>query len=140
MQDLRDIKAFLVEVQATLSERKAKTWNEAYPGVKSTAGIKIQPQPKVRSVDSPCRTGIEREFSYHYLSSDSYGDNRRVPEHLLEVYDDLYEACYNGGNEKIQRLCLPDPGEAATAPGAPDPLNISVLLVNKGASRYDYQW
>ena len=35
------------------------------------------------------------------------------------------------------RLCLPDPGEAATAPGAPDPLNISVLLVNKGASRYD---
>jgi hypothetical protein len=136
LQDLRDIRAFLVEVQAALSERKAKTWNEAYPGVKSTAGTEIKPRPRVRRVDPPAPTGIEREFDYHYLSGDTFRDNRRVPEHLLDVYDDLYEACYNGGNEKIRRLCLPDPEEAATSPGAPDPLNISVLLDNKGVSRY----
>ena len=136
LQDLRDIRAFLVEVQAALSERKAKTWNEAYPGVESTASTEFQPKSQVRNVDPPAPTGIEREFSYHYLSGDPFRDNRRVPEHLLGMYDDLYEACYNGGNEKIRRLCLPDPGEAATAPGAPEPLNISVLLLNKGISRY----
>ena len=136
LQDLRDIRAFLVELQAALSERKAKTWNEVYPGVVSTAGTEFQPRPQVRSVDPPVPKGIEREFNYRYLSGDPYRDNRRVPEHLLEVYDDLYEACYNGGNEKIRRLCLPDPGEAATAPGAPDPLNISVLLLEKGITSH----
>lgn len=131
LQDLRLVRTLLLEVQAALSERKAKTWNEIYPDVKSFRIKESQSQDE--DFDPPA---AKREFNYVYLSNEYEYNSRGVPEHLLEAYDELYEACFAGHNEKIQSLCLPDP-EAAAIPGTPSSLNISLRQVNKAAPRYN---
>ena len=56
-----------------------------------------------------------------------------VPRHLLTSYDELYEACYVGDNEKIQTLCLPAEG---TIHGS-ILLNISVKTMDSSVNHYN---
>ncbi|KAG8905028.1 hypothetical protein FRC01_008504 [Tulasnella sp. 417] len=50
-------------------------------------------------------------------------------EHLTPLYDELYDACWNGDNDKIRALCLP-PGDDPTAipSGTRDLLQITVRV------------
>ncbi|KIO24998.1 hypothetical protein M407DRAFT_211285 [Tulasnella calospora MUT 4182] len=49
--------------------------------------------------------------------------------HLIPLYDELYEACWNGDNDKIRALCLPPKDDSAPPPsGTRDLLQITVRV------------
>ncbi|KAG8979630.1 hypothetical protein FRB90_008043, partial [Tulasnella sp. 427] len=49
--------------------------------------------------------------------------------HLIPLYDELYEACWTGDNDKIRALCLPPKDETAVpASGVRDLLQITVRV------------
>ncbi|KAG8939661.1 hypothetical protein FRC04_006086 [Tulasnella sp. 424] len=49
--------------------------------------------------------------------------------HLIPLYDELYEACWNGDNDKIRALCLPPKDDTAPPPsGTRDLLQITVRV------------
>ena len=138
IERIKDLKAYLVEVQNALIDRQAKTWSEIYPDIECKPVVKIlkpsKPDiPDVTPVKEKEIIKPQRRTKYVYLAP-SYS-HQTLPEHLLEAYDDLYQACYDGDNEKVQRLCLPIPGQPA-APGAPSPLRITVRMMDVSAYYY----
>ncbi|KAF8959387.1 hypothetical protein BDZ97DRAFT_1705185 [Flammula alnicola] len=136
LQRLADLKAFLVEIQTTLTAHNAKTWKEVYPSVESEAVATTKSEDHKKMILQPSKVKVEEQYSYVYLTK-SY-QRQNVPQHLTERYDELYEACYAGDNDKIQRLCLPIEGQSAiVALGVPLPLNISVRMVDRSMSLYD---
>ncbi len=133
-----DAKAYLLEVQDVFSKHNAKTWNELYPSTK-TEELKVQSKtPIPPSSPNP----EQEEWVYVNLSKESFSYRTvRVPQHLVAAYDELHEACYNGDNEKIQKLCLPDgEPEANGVEGGESPLNISVRYVTKSTGFYYPRW
>ncbi|KAG8950958.1 hypothetical protein FRC04_007022 [Tulasnella sp. 424] len=49
--------------------------------------------------------------------------------HLIPLYDELYEACWNGDNDKIRALCLPPKNDTAPPPsGTRDLLQITAKV------------
>ena len=123
LEKLRDTKAYVLEVKQLLDEHGAKTWKEVYPDIESSATV----TPLVIVPDNPYLSAtVPPSHSYMVLTSggNAYGTNT-VSEHLLSSYDELYEACFVGDNEKIQSLCLPAEG----AKSDPILLNISVQLM-----------
>lgn len=136
LEKLKEIQKLFAEIQTALSERHAKTWRELYPDNAEPATVPDAPTP-VDKTSLPPVSKPERDYTYLYLSPGSYySRDQRVPQHLHEAYDELYEACYLGDNEKIRRSCLPDP-EVASTTETQNPLNISVRVVNKAeASSY----
>ncbi|KAG8933990.1 hypothetical protein FRC01_005887 [Tulasnella sp. 417] len=65
-----------------------------------------------------------------------YGENY-PGTHLIPLYDQLYEACWNGDNDKIRALCLP-PGDDTPPPsGTRDLLQITAR-VKYTEQTYDY--
>ena len=138
LEELTDAKAYLAEVQDVLTKNNAKTWNELYPSTESQMEEK-----KVQSkTPIPPSTPSPEEWVYVNLSKRSFSyRTERVPQHLVTAYDELYEACYNGDNEKVQKLCLPDgESEANDLEGGESPLNISVRYVIKPSGYYYPAW
>ena len=125
LEKLKDTKAYVLEVKQLLDEHGAKTWKEVYPDVESSATVTplaIVPDNLSATVP-PSKVNLH---SYMVLTSgcNAYGTDT-VSEHLLSSYDELYEACFVGDNEKIQSLCLPAEG----AKSGSILLNISVKLM-----------
>jgi len=135
LEELTDAKEFLSEVQEILSKHNAKSWYALYPSTE-TEEPKTQSNPPI----SPSSPISEQEWVYVNLSKGRFSyRSERVPQHLVAAYDELYEACYNGDNEKIQKLCLPDcEPEANGVEGDESPLNISVRYVTKTTESYYY--
>jgi hypothetical protein len=127
LEELKDKKAYLLEIQDVLSKNNAKTLHELYP----TENPKVGSKPVILTPSS----NPDREWVYLYWSKGWYTyHDERVPQHFIAAYDELYEACYNGDNEKIQRLCLPDGQlEADGVEEGDSPLSISVRYVAKPA-------
>lgn len=142
LERLRDVQSFFLEVQALLSEKNAKTWSQIHPDLESRPLPPPVPPMKTIFPSTPkASESVEpkkpvRDYRYVYLSSRYYGA-RNVAEHQLDAYDELFEACYTGDNQRIQALCLPIPGQTP-APGAPSPLNIGVRMVHDSAGSYHY--
>ena len=111
-EKLEDAKAYFVEVKQLIEEHGAKT-----------SGKVSKDETPSRS-DSP--STMEPNPSYKFLSTGYNYRSRDVPQHLSSSYDQLYEACYVGDNEKIQSLCLPAEG----AQSGSTLLNISVKMVD----------
>lgn len=126
-------KAYLLEVQEILLRHNAKTWQEIHP---STEPEMEQPKAQTQSgtTAQPSSQIPEQDWVFVYLSKDEYYYcEQPVPQHLTAAYDELYEACCSGNNEKIRQLCLPDPkpnGDGVDADRSP--LNISVRYVTRG--------
>jgi len=129
LDKLKELQGLFIEIQTALSERHAKTWFELYPDNTEPATVTPDAPTPVDKIPSPSLVSKpEREYTYSYMSGGSYySRDQPVPQHLHEAYDELYEACYLGNNEKIRGSCLPDPAVTSTQ----DPLNISVRVVNK---------
>jgi hypothetical protein len=116
LEKLQDAKTYYVEVKQLIENYGAKALK-----------AKIS---KNETATVPVSSAEVEPRSYSFLSTSYY--SRGVPQHLLSSYDELYEACYVGDNEKIQSLCLPAEG------AQPDSilLNISVKLFdNKDGKR-----
>jgi hypothetical protein len=113
LHGLLDIRDYLCDVEDLLLLQHAQTWDDIYPDRKSdsTAG-----QLLLQRSTSTSRIVYPTQYSYpthrHHPTS--------APQHLITTYDELYEACFTGDNEKIKQLCLPPEGSTI------EPLQISV--------------
>jgi hypothetical protein len=114
LHGLIKIKGYFVDVERLLVSRQAKTWNDLYPEEKdkSTAS---------QSITTPSRASPSEGQSQYLRMSGGY-----APQYLSSSYDELYEACFTGNNEKVQQLCLPPSGFKTQA----YPLQISVQTVH----------
>ncbi|KAK0492741.1 ankyrin repeat protein [Armillaria luteobubalina] len=110
-----DAKCYLADTESFLSSKGAKTWNEIFPDKPIT-----NKDFDSDSVDS----SVDKE-RYCQVSGISYRRDY-IPAGLNASYDDLYEACFTGDNDKIQQLCLPHEGSEITN----TLLSMSVYAVN----------
>lgn len=89
-------KRFLIEMESLLISHGAKTRNEIYTDRLSpfttTPGTQVPPNTRTESKYLPFPAG------HSYMSP--------IPQRLESSYDELYEACFTGDNEKVERLCL----------------------------------
>jgi hypothetical protein len=131
VEGLEDEKAYLLEIQDALSKHNAKTWYELYPTE--------EPKAKTKTRMRPSNANYEREWAYVYWLKGRYCyHDERVPQHFTAAYDELYEACYHGDNEKVQKLCLQDWKPEADGVKDESPLNISVRYVTKPTRAGDH--
>jgi len=111
-------KDFLEEVLGLLKEKKAKTWNQLHPDVdrnrNNSDGERNQQKPIPFEV-----------WSSNWLCTP-------IPEEKIPLYEELYEACWNGDDEKIRELCLP-PRKGTTCKVAP--IQIVCKMVEGGECR-----
>jgi hypothetical protein len=113
--ELTETKDHFVDVERLLVSRHAKTWDEIYPDEKSTA---IQSS-------TPSTVAAFEEKSRYVRLTQGYGRDF-VPQHIWPLYDELYEACFTGNNEKVRQLCLPTDGTKTQK----HPLQISVQMTH----------
>jgi hypothetical protein len=129
LEAFKDAKAYFEEVRRLLNARGAKTWNDVYPDIESTAS----PNDYESDLDSDDDDEKKsEETAYLYITTEY--SRQSVPQHMVSEYDELYEACYAGDDAKIQKLCLP--AEGAGDKDKKRPLNISVLIDDKTLGRY----
>jgi hypothetical protein len=133
LERLGDIKQFLLELQSHLEKRGAKTWKEVYPLVETTATLPVK-HTTAKFEKQVIGAKKQRDTNYVYLGT---YNRQNVPEHLNDHYDELFEACFAGDHDKIQRLCLPVEGQDATIAKNTPPLNISVRMVDASILIYD---
>ncbi|KAG9040729.1 hypothetical protein FS837_000244 [Tulasnella sp. UAMH 9824] len=70
-----------------------------------------------------------KPFKRYLLFKPGYGTDY-PGTHLIPLYDELYEACWNGDNDKIRALCLPPNEETLTLQsGTRDLLQITAKVI-----------
>ena len=114
LDNLNELKSYLVDVERLLVSRRAKTWEEISSD-KEAGAIPAKPIPDA----TPPVTTPERP---QYFLLRTFYSSERAPQHTHALYDELYEACFAGNNEKIQKLCFPPEKTKIRA----SPLQISV--------------
>jgi hypothetical protein len=108
-----EIREYLLGVEGLLMSRQAQTWNEIYPDRKTESN------------------NGERLLKCFTPTKPQFRDSRRfclfggtgLAQHSEQTFDELYEACFIGDNEKIKQLCFPPEGSDI------QPLQISVNCV-----------
>ncbi|KAH9483204.1 hypothetical protein JR316_0005308 [Psilocybe cubensis] len=116
LEYMQDIREFLVEIQSLLTAKGAKTWAELYPTVESQATIEggsSRNRRNFRSLVShrTVKPSDTLKISYVHLSPKNSYDRNPVAQHLNSAYEELFEACFSGDNDRVQRLCLPIEGQ-----------------------------
>ncbi|KAG8952591.1 hypothetical protein FRC04_003952 [Tulasnella sp. 424] len=82
------------------------------------------PAPTVLPVDEKTKP-FKR---YSLFKSTDWGEDY-PGTHLISLYDELYEACWNGDNDKIRALCLPLPDDPSPPPsGTSDFLQVTARV------------
>ncbi|KAJ7196941.1 ankyrin repeat protein [Mycena pura] len=106
-----DVKEYLLDTEEFLLEHGAKTWSAVYPDNVSTATdpkfsqfAKLASFPGGFSVFDSAVQG-SKAVNYYYITT--FYSQEPVPNYLDALYNELYEACYTGNNDRIQELCLP---------------------------------
>ncbi|KAJ7058898.1 ankyrin repeat protein [Mycena amicta] len=113
------LKAYFADMEGVLLDNGAKSWSEVYPEHQSAAlEQKLNQFGPGEGVSYPVR----------YWRMTGGGAMKRVDHALEAVYDELYEACFNGDNETIQKLCV--------APPSGMPLQISVVVAEHTQNQY----
>ncbi|KAJ6473130.1 ankyrin repeat protein, partial [Mycena sanguinolenta] len=126
---LIDIKEYYTDTEKFLLERGAQPWSVVYPDNTSTAS-----EAKVNQFGNLLFSRLQKQNSgdseIQYLRLGSW-HQEPVPVFLNALYDQLFEACFTGANEKVQELCLPaaKPDKDATL------LQIAVAVAD-GGNRY----
>ncbi|KAI0750408.1 hypothetical protein C8Q74DRAFT_1373995 [Fomes fomentarius] len=91
---------YLVQVEQLLLSHHAKSWKDLYPN------------------DDDCDTDHSKFFTWTVYRSplkptlgffQMYGESHfdTAPSHLVALYEELFTACAEGDNAKIEELCLP---------------------------------
>lgn len=123
IRNLRDMQDYFVRVEALLLSHGAKTWDERDPRKEDVQSMTLpflaRPLPAVQSGVGYALVNGPQPWHDHWLA---------VPQHLVPLYDELYEACFTGDNRKIQELCLPADSSQSACP----PLQMAVKTVEAG--------
>ncbi|KAF7354601.1 Ankyrin repeat protein [Mycena sanguinolenta] len=126
---LIDVKEYYIDTEKFLLERGAKSWSVVYPENISTAS-----EAKGDQFGNLLFGRIQKQGSgdseIQYLRLGSW-HQEPVPVFLNALYDQLFEACFTGANEKIQELCLP-----AAKPNKDAILLQIAVAVADGGNRY----
>lgn len=110
---------YLQDINIALVARNAKTWNEVYPDQLTTPDATTYTNNYAVPVKFP-------DPPPTYATLTTYGNGQAVPQHQVTLYDELFEACFTGDNEKVQELCLPVEGKHKNL----YPLHIFVQVAN----------
>ncbi|KAJ6544391.1 hypothetical protein B0H19DRAFT_1170529 [Mycena capillaripes] len=125
-----EVRDYYSEMEKFLFERGAKSWNAVYPDNVTTAS-----DPRLTQFGSvPATSGRRNAASddVQYLCLAGGWNQDPVPAYLNTLYDELFEACFTGANEKIQELCLP----VAKPKKDVNLLQIAVTAADEGGNRY----
>ncbi|KAJ7499894.1 ankyrin repeat protein, partial [Mycena latifolia] len=128
---LIDVREYYTDMEKLLLERGAKPWSAVYPENVSTAS-----DPKITQFGTTTplfgRRGNKSTAQSNYYRMANGFNQESVPSFQDALYDELYEACFTGANEKIQELCLPagKPSKEATL------LQIAVSVADPDGSQY----
>jgi hypothetical protein len=118
---------FWTEVVGLLEGKKAKTWNELNPDHK-----RKRERERSRSRRTHRHTHTETKPTLEYVRNrGGYHEWEAVPAHLVPLYNQLYQACWVGDNEKIREMCIPDELRTSDKPV----LEVAVYL-NASRSKY----
>ena len=119
----RNLIKYFEEVERALIEHGAKTWAELNP-----AAAAVQENLKANVVSSQTykapppltmqNASDSKEFLDKYYKSPSvplsfnldragFLDSEPAAAHTIPLYEELFEACWKGNNERIKELCLP---------------------------------
>ncbi|KAF7333042.1 Ankyrin repeat protein [Mycena venus] len=128
---LIDVREYFTDMEKFLVERGAKSWSAVYPGNVSTAS-----DPKINQFGSArLSMGIPRHMpdsDIKYVRLTGAFQQEPVPAFQNALYDELFEACFTGANDRIQELCLPaaKPNKDAAL------LQIAVAVTDGDGNRY----
>lgn len=89
------MRGYLEEVLELLKEKKAKTWNQLHPDAETKEEEDYTPQLQKQTIFFDVWTS-----SWQVVPT---------PQEKVPLYEELYEACWNGDDDKIRELCLPPP-------------------------------
>ncbi|PPQ83598.1 hypothetical protein CVT25_006348 [Psilocybe cyanescens] len=142
---MEDIKDFFVEIQTILEAKGAKGWTEVYPTIETEATIDgniavsnhfgmVGAMRRRVVLEAKVPGRMTSESTYVLLTEGFVHDRQPMAQHLISVYDGLFEACYTGDNDTIEKMCLPAEGQGG---GGPSPANISIRQVDTSMSQYD---
>lgn len=113
-----DTASFFADTERLLERHGAKPWNDLFPDKPQTTNVESQ----FRASDTD--GGDEKKDKYHQITT--HYSRTFIPRLLNAQYDELFEACYAGDNDKIQELCLPPDGTVSDR----TLLSMSVSLVD----------
>jgi hypothetical protein len=97
-------KEYLEDVKTLFVANKAKTWNELYPDKPA-----VITEPADLSLWQP-----KQDIRKSYMGFVSSWNCTVVAENQVDLYDQLYEACWNGDSDKVQEFCLPKDGSKSS--------------------------
>ena len=118
--------AHFEEAASLLKERNAQGWAELYPEI---------PRQAKNTDNNASEDETPNKRTQYKLLRSGWGTDMCLP-HLLDSYDELFEACWRGDNAKIQELCLPPAKKSGKLNTSP--LQISVKctgISDKGQPR-----
>lgn len=98
-------KPYIDEIRALFESRGAKTWNELYPD-------NLAPPDAGKNRTTFAQRAYQNATKSALIPGYCRNGSVPVPTHLTTLYDDLFEACWIGDNQRIRRLCLPDDAAA----------------------------
>jgi hypothetical protein len=132
LEMLEDLKAYFVDVKQVIEDHGAKTLKGKF-SADETPNDSGWNDSNGWGWGDPSALPEKQPRSYIFLST-GYVSHGNVAQHFRS-YDELYEACYVGDNEKIQSLCLPAEG------AQPDSilLNISVKMIDNTEDDFKFQ-
>ncbi|KAG9049851.1 hypothetical protein FS837_008901 [Tulasnella sp. UAMH 9824] len=91
------------------------------------AGDAAEPESAEETIEEAAKP-----FKRYSLFVTSWGEDY-PGTHLIPLYDELFEACWKGDNDKIRALCLPPEGDSAPPPsGIRDLLQITARVKYTG--------
>ncbi|KAL0948908.1 hypothetical protein HGRIS_009017 [Hohenbuehelia grisea] len=114
---LGEINDYILEAERFIVSRGGKTAQEMHPPPEH-----IPPASRATS-EYPTDDTPEIPAQFARINSSSYPMCTNVHAHEVEPYRKLFEACYNGDNDEIERLCLPSKSSDTTDP----PLQITAI-------------
>ncbi|KAF8654880.1 hypothetical protein AX16_003341 [Volvariella volvacea WC 439] len=120
IRKLKELKAYYQSVKRVLNQHDAKTWDQVFPDKLSAARNVVNQEHYERPI-------LDYD-KLTYVHINEY--NNKVNDFEKERYEELFEACFTGNNEKIQAMCLPPENSGQ------NPLKISVQ-VEHPSNRWD---
>ena len=105
INELTRMKDYLEEVLGLMKEKKAKTWNQ------------IHPDAEKKETEDSKKKQEKTETPFFSVWSSNWWATPVLRE-KAPLYEELYEACWNGDDDKLRELCLPPP-EGTTRKVAP---------------------
>ncbi|KAG9028668.1 hypothetical protein FS837_003824 [Tulasnella sp. UAMH 9824] len=118
---------YLQQAVEELEKAGAQTWDAIYQDAPSQWKIQygsLDIDPDDPNPPTPQSTANQLFNGAPAVQANNYGEDY-PGTHLIPLYDELYEACWVGDNDKIKALCLPPDGILPPQSGTRDLLQIT---------------